>query len=296
MVISDIYNAIRRGKWFICESELLAQQTLVDALLTHKPIEGEEKEALSRTFAKSKDKESGNTFDDAPEGSIAIIPLEGTMMKYDTRCSYGTASIAGLLREAVNSDKIDGILLDIDSGGGAVDAIAPLLDAIDYAHAKLKPVVAFCDLCASAAYYVAAACDAIMAGNSISSEFGSIGVMMSFMDYSKYYADLGIKEHTIYSSLSDYKNAPFEAARKGEYDLIRAEELDPLALGFQQHVKSHRAGLKTDEKGILNGRMFYAQRAVEVGLADSIGDLGAALALARQLREKMCVQEYINQK
>ena len=296
MVISDIYNAIRRGKWFICESELLAQQTLVDALLAHKQIEGEEKEALQRTFAKSKNKESGNTFDDAPEGSIAIIPLEGTMMKYDTLCAYGTASIAGLLREAADSDKIDGILLDIDSGGGAVDAIAPMLDAIDYAHAKLKPVVAFCDLCASAAYYVAAACDSIMAGNSISSEFGSIGVMMSFMDYSKYYADHGVKEHTIYSSLSDYKNAPFEAARRGEYDLIRKEELDPLALGFQEHVKSHRAALKGDEKGILNGRMFYAKRAVEVGLADSIGDLGVALALTRQMREKLCVQEYINQK
>lgn len=296
MVISDIYNAIKRGKWFICESELLAQQTLVDALLAHHSIEGNKKGELSRSFAKAKSKESANSFDDAPEGSIAIIPLMGTMMKYDSFCAYGTDSIAALVREAADSDKIDGILLDIDSGGGAVDAIAPLLGAIDYAHAQLKPVVAFCDLCASAAYYVASACDAIMAGNGISSEFGSIGVMMSFRDYSKYYADHGIKEHTIYSTLSDYKNAPFEAARKGEYDLIRQEELDPLARGFQEHVKSHRPALKGDEKGILNGRMFYANRAIEVGLADSIGDLSAALALTKQLREKLCVQEYINQK
>ena len=297
MVISDVYNAIRRGKWFICESELIAQQAIVDALLAHESIEGSEKDKPYRYFAKSSGTGGvGNSFDDAPEGSIAIIELTGTMLKNDTLCAYGTSSIAAQLREAADSQNIEGIILDIDSGGGAVDAIAPLISAIDYAHSKLKPVVAICDLCASAAYYVASACAHIMASNAISSEFGSIGVMMSFRDYSKYYADHGVKEHTIYSSLSTYKNAPFEAARRGEYDLIRQEELDPLAKGFQNYVTSHRAGLAADEKGILNGRMFYAQEAVRVGLADSIGDFDAALAMARDLREKLCVQDYINQK
>lgn len=35
----------------------------------------------------------------------------------------------------------------------------------------------------------------------------------------------GIKEHTIYSSLSEEKNAAFELTRQGEYDKIREEEL-----------------------------------------------------------------------
>ena len=93
-----------------------------------------------------------------------------------------------------------------------MDAIAPLVDAILYARGKGKAVVAHCDLCASAAYYAASYCNEIIAANEVSAEFGSIGVMMSFPDYAKYYESAGIKVHTIYSNLSDYKNAPFEAA------------------------------------------------------------------------------------
>lgn len=48
---------------------------------------------------------------------------------------------------------------------------------------KANRIVAACDLCASAAYYVAVHCNEIIAANTISVEFGSIGVMMSFMDY-----------------------------------------------------------------------------------------------------------------
>ena len=85
------------------------------------------------------------------------------------------------------------VFCDTHSGGGAVDAIAPLVDAILYAKSKGKAVVAHCDLCASAAYYAASYCDEIIASNTISAEFGSIGVMMSFPDYAKYYENAGVK-------------------------------------------------------------------------------------------------------
>ena len=113
---------------------------------------------------------------------------------------------------------------------------------------------AYADLCASAAYYVACYCNEIIASNNISSEFGSIGVMMSFMDYEKYYESNGVKQHTIYSDLSNYKNEPFELARKGEYEKIRSEELNPLARKFQEAVK-HQRGDKLNQrsKGYLPG-------------------------------------------
>ena len=120
------------------------------------------------------------------------------MLKYGTYCSYGTMEYADLIREAADSSNISSVLCDIDSGGGAVDAIAPLVDAILYARSKGKAVVAHCDLCASAAYYAASYCNEIIASNTISAEFGSIGVMMSFPDYAKYYESAGIKMHTIY--------------------------------------------------------------------------------------------------
>ncbi|WP_337626285.1 S49 family peptidase [Phocaeicola sp.] len=236
----------------------------------------------------------GNSFADAPEGSTAVIPLRGTMLKYGTMCSYGTTEIASVIREAAASNNISSIVLDIDSGGGSVDAIAPLADAIRQAQSARKAVVASCSLCASAAYYVASYCNEILADNDIDAEFGSIGVMMSFADYAKYYENEGIKVHTIYSNLSDYKNAPFEAAKKGEYAKIRDEELDPLARDFQENVKRNRgARLKADTEGVLRGRMFYARDAVGTGLADAVGTLAQAAERSRELSAQMCIDDYL---
>ena len=150
--------------------------------------------------------ETAADFSDAPEDSVAVIPLRGDMLKEGTMCSYGTEEIAAVIREAADARNITGIRLDIDSGGGAVDAIAPMLQAIAYSQAKGKPVVASCDLCASAAYYVACQCDRIVADNSLSAEFGSIGVMTQLADYAGYYEKAGIKLHHIYHGLKQAEN------------------------------------------------------------------------------------------
>ena len=300
MAFSTLYSAVCRGKWFLRFQDVESNIPLVDKLLERSMAKDDgdnlsEKKPLAYTFyhkgAKAK---SNNSFSDAPKGSAAVIPVHGTMLKYGTLCSYGTTEYADMVREAVDSDNISSLILDIDSGGGAVDAIAPLTDAIRYAQSKGKAVVAYCDLCASAAYYVACYCNEIIASNEVSSEFGSIGVMMSFADYTKYYENAGIKIHTVYSNLSDYKNRPFELARKGEYDKIRDEELDPLAVEFQAVVKANRPKLKDDTEGILRGRMFYARQAVEVGLADSTGSLDYAVQRANDISAKAIINNYIN--
>ena len=303
MTFSSLYSAVCRGKWFLSFREVDANLLLVERLLLHDA-------SLANGNALSEDTplpvmleqegklmKHGGTFDDAPKGSTAIIPVHGTMLKYGTMCSYGTTEMAEVVREAADSKNISSIVLDMDSGGGSVDAIAPMLDVVRYAQGKQKAVVAYCDLCASAAYYVACACNEIVAGNEVSAELGSIGVMMSFMDYAKYYENLGIKQHTIYSNLSDYKNLPFEAAKRGDYKAIRDEELDPLARDFQEAVKRGRGvRLQLDTEGLLRGRMFYAKDAVRVGLADRIGTLEQATARSRELSAQMTIESYIHSK
>ena len=303
MGFSNLYSTICRGKWFISFSEVDANLLLVHRLLTHDASLSDGKSmSESEPIPVMLEHEGrlmkrGNSFADAPQGSTAIIPVHGTMLKYGTMCSYGTTEIAAVIEEAAEAKNISSILLDMDSGGGSVDAIAPLIDAIRSAQSKRKAVVAYCDLCASAAYYVASYCNEIVAGNDVSAELGSIGVMMSFMDYAKYYEDMGIKQHTIYSNLSDYKNAPFEAAKKGDYKAIRDEELDPLARDFQENVKRNRGQrLQLDTEGLLRGRMFYARDAVRVGLADRIGSLADAATRSRDLSAQMVIDDYIHSK
>lgn len=245
---------------------------------------------------------AGSAFDKAPSGSVAVIPVKGTMLKYGTMCTYGTEEIAAQVDIAGSHKNITGIVLDIDSGGGAVDAVAPLVQSIKKARANGKPVIASADLAASAAYWTASACTRIVANNDISAEFGSIGVMMSFYDMKPYYEKEGVKFHTIYAPESNYKNKPFEKALAGEYDLIQEEELSPLAIAFQNAVKANRGDkLKMDVAGLLNGRCFFAKNdknneltAKEVGLIDQVGTFDTALQLARDMAKSAFVEKYIN--
>lgn len=310
MQFSTLYYTLLNKPFFIDVRHVDAQAVLIDRFLEHDTLgmtseKLSDKQPVARAIATAlvaptisgnhgslstasvlagSSGETGGDFAKAPKDSVAVIALRGDMLKEGTMCSYGTEEIAAVIREAADAKNIVGIRLDIDSGGGAVDAIAPMLDAIGYSQQqKDKPVVAACDLCASAAYYVACHCDRIVAVNDISAEFGSIGVMMRFPDYAKYYEQKGIKIHTIYSSLSEWKNAPFEAARRGDYASIKAEQLDPLARQFQEAVKRQRQQLNLEIDGILSGRMFYAADALKYGLIDRVGTAQDATALVRQL-------------
>ena len=302
MINSELLHAIMRGSWFISVAEADNAALLISKILdrdssvfSHE-IFSENHPLKYMISASSKNDDAGNSFAAAPEDSVALIELRGTMTKNGTLCNYGTAETAAAIRAAADAENISGILLCIDSGGGTVDAIAPITSALEYLRSCGKSSVAYVDLCCSAAYYAAIYCDEIIASNSISAEVGSIGVMMSFMDYAKYYEDKGIKEVRLYSSLSTYKNAPYEAAKKGEYNLIKSEMLDPLALNFQEAVKKRRPSLNIEEKGILNGRTFFAEKAKEVGLIDGITTQSAAIARVRAIHNDMCVTKYINSK
>jgi protease IV len=305
-----LYRQILKGKWFIHYSYALSLGTLLSNILSGKEMTGTRDWNRDQTIDLEKSEgrakfpiqagSSVNTvtglssFDEAPEGSVAIIPLKSVMIKYGTWCEYGTEEIAAAMLRAAASDKIDAIVLDIDSGGGAVDAVPPMLEAIRKVQTEFnKPVIACGDLCASAAYFVASRCNMIIAGNNFSSEFGSIGVMMSFIDMQPYYEEMGVKFHRVYAPESTHKNLSFENALKGDYKLLQEEELSPLAVMFQNAIKENR-GSKLDLKaeGLLNGRMFYAANAKKVGLIDEVGNMDMAITFAQGMAEVNKLKSY----
>ena len=307
MTLSVLYYTLLNKAFFVDLRRIDAQAVLIDKFLSHdmtgydgtklsdrKPLKACYVAASDTPGHESATVAMTDSYANAPAGSVAVIPLQGDMMKYGTMCSYGTEELAVKMREAADADTIDGIRLDIDSGGGCIDAIAPLLDAISYCHIKGKAVVALCDLCASAAYYVACHCDLVAAGNNVSAEFGSIGVMTQLVDYAKYYEQHGIKVHRIYSDLSSYKNEPFEAALKGDFKSVKNETLNPLARQFQEAVKRQRGErLDNDAEGLLQGRMFFAADAIKVGLADRICTASDATELVRRLSAERQLAAYV---
>lgn len=215
---------------------------------------------------------------DFPDNTIAIVNLKGEMTKYDGWCHYGSQSIANVIKMLAVSKNISGLVLDIDGPGGAVNAIAPLLQSMDFFRSKQKPLGIHADLAASAHLFVAVHGDFFMLDNRVYSQAGSVGTMIQFADFSAYWEKEGIKVHKIYAPESTHKNQEFEKALAGDYKLMQENVLSPLARGFQDAVRKARAG-KLDESadGILNGAMFFAEDAVKYGLADGIGTLGEAI-------------------
>lgn len=306
-----LLSSIFRGHWALDPREAISAGPVLAPILLNRDWTGHDQSrdldtdpdrdpypfalvSKDGTVMHSSSRDGGKSWDKAPANSIAVIPLKGSMLKYSTFCTYGTEEIASVMLEAASSSKVIAIVLDIDSGGGAVDAVAPMVDTIAKIRKEFKkPVVASCDLCASAAYWTASACDKIVANNNISAEFGSIGVMCSFVDVKPYYEKQGYKFHTVYAPESTEKNDTFDQALKGEYGKIQEKELSPLAKSFQNAVKGNRPNLKTETPGVLKGEMYFAVESLEIGLIDEIGSLDSAVSLARSLSNKYTAQTYV---
>jgi len=140
-------------------------------------------------------------------------------------------------------------------------------------------------MCCSAHLYAAVSCfDHLMAANNISATIGSIGVVLSFVDNRTYLEKLGYKFHEIYPEESANKNEAFKLAMEGKYDMIKEEMLSPMARKFQNDVRAARPNLK-EAPGVLTGKTFGADKALEVGLIDSIGSFKQAMSMALMMSE-----------
>ena len=218
--------------------------------------------------------------EDIPRDSVGIIRCVGPMYRYGSWYSWGSDELVAMAREFDEHPNVLGQVWQDDSGGGTISSVPPYLE---FLRTKQKPVVSLLDICGSANYYKNCGTDHIMAENNISAMFGSIGVMFQLYDFSKMLEEMGIVEHIINSEHSGDKNKSFELALKGKYKEIRKEYLNPAAIRFQEYVKAMRPNLNLEKEGIITGKMFYAEEALEDNMIDSIGNLETAIDMVKFL-------------
>lgn len=220
-----------------------------------------------------------NSSNSAKAGSIAIINISGPIMKYDNCGDPGSQTYEGLIQQAASNPNIIGIILTIDSGGGTVagtQSLATVIKSID------KPTVTLAeDLMCSAAYWIGSSSDYILA-NSDTARIGSIGTMISFSDMQPVWEAMGAKFHEVYATASTAKNADIADARKGNYENLIKNTLDPLNNVFMNSVKANR-GDKLNTDKTLNGQVYTASDALKYGLIDGIGNLQDAIAKINEL-------------
>ena len=203
--------------------------------------------------------------DAPPPKSVAVHSVTGVITKFDQYCGPpGMETLMRQMRRAEARDNIVGHVLNIDSGGGEATNIETVARMIR--QELNKPVVAFFNgYACSAAYYLAAASDEIYASEP-TDIVGSIGVMITFADFRKFWEEQGVKIHEVYAEESKLKNEDIREALEENYDKLKSGLLNPYAQQFIKTVKEFRPQLQAAEA--YQGRVYTAPAAASIGMID----------------------------
>ena len=197
---------------------------------------------------------------DLTPNNLQQINLVGPLME--------VTEVLEQIDKAGENSNIKGVLLVVDSPGGAV---APSIE-IAYAIKRLKekkPVVVYAKgTIASGSYYASIWADEIMVNPG--SMVGSIGVVMQGADVSGLMDTVGIKTQSVQAG--KYKKVGTTDRPWTDYEV---NELNKVIQGtydmFTQDVAEAR-GLDIKKRDLYaNAHIFTAHQAKEVGLVDSLG-------------------------
>lgn len=210
---------------------------------------------------------------------IAVLPVAGTLVnKYGhmnpVSGMTGYDGIIGRVAEAQDDPDVEGVLLDIDSGGGEV---AGFFDAVETLSilGQGKPLATLCyDMSCSAAQGIASVGRTRFITRNGTA--GSIGVITAHRSYKDQLAEAGLKITLIYSGEHKADGNSFDdlpddvlAGIQGELNDIRQEFATVVAANTGMSLQ---AVLDTE------ARTYRGQQAIDIGLATHMVNGYAAVA------------------
>lgn len=219
----------------------------------------------------------------AIQDGIAVIAISGVIDRV-ARISFftglpftqGQDSIREALNAALADPEAKGILLSINSPGGAAAGTKELADAIALA-ARAKPMAAYADgLAASAAYWLASATGRVFAP--LTAQVGSIGVLAVLTDWTKAAEKAGLARTVLASGRWKAAGSPDKTLTEEERGLFQGQ-LETLHTIFKTDVAS-RMGITAPESRWAEGQTVLGAEALELGLVSAIArDQAEAVAM-----------------
>ncbi|HTP41725.1 MAG TPA: signal peptide peptidase SppA [Nitrospiria bacterium] len=175
-----------------------------------------------------------------------------------------------------------GIVLRIDSPGGAVVPAQEIYEAVDRLRNTYgkKVVVSMGTVAASGGYYIASASDKIVA--SPGTLTGSIGVIMEIPNVEGLLKKVGVESIVIKSGSHKDTGSPFRKMRPEERALLQSV-LDDVHHQFIDAVAKGRGLTVVQVTRLADGRVFTGRQAKSAGLVDQLGDLHDAIHAAAAL-------------
>ncbi len=199
----------------------------------------------------------------------AVVEIKGEIM------SGGDASaefVLAALKSAFEDDAAKGIVLLINSPGGSPVQAGMINDEIRRLKAiHKKPIYAVVEeTCASAAYYIAVAADAIYVDKA--SIVGSIGVLMDSFGFTGLMEKLGIERRLMTAGENKGFLDPFSPQTEGQKKHAQGM-LNLIHKQFIDTVKEGRGKKLKETPDMFSGLFWSGQQAIDLGLADELGTL-----------------------
>lgn len=227
------------------------------------------------------------------QGVVQIIPVHGVIERRSSLFSelFGGTSVEGIrgaLRAALADPEVRGIVLDIDSPGGAVAGVTELAEEIRAAREQ-KPIVAVADTtAASAAYWIGSQASRFLVTRS--GQVGSIGVYGVHMDISRALEAEGVTATVIsagenktaeteYAPLSDEGRAAIQARTNAYYAQFTGDV-----------AKGRGVSVATVEDAYGKGSVLLAEDALAAGMVDGIGGIDVAFREVSRLARSMSAE------
>ncbi|MBI5743658.1 MAG: signal peptide peptidase SppA [Elusimicrobia bacterium] len=220
----------------------------------------------------------------AKKDAVGVVEIYGAISQGSSSRSWerGSQQIARKIAEVAAEKEVKAVVLDINTPGGSVGAVQEIYSVIRRAKLETKkPFIArFGEVSASGGYYVASACDLIVAQPGTIT--GSIGVIFSVANFEGLMKKVGFKSEAIKSGKFKDIGSPTREMTPEERRLLQGMIDDSYA----QFVAAVAEGRKMPEdkvKLLADGRIYTGRQGLENGLVDKLGDLQDALDAAGEM-------------
>lgn len=207
---------------------------------------------------------------DKATAHTAVVEIEGEIGP-DTEAN--AEFVIAAARAAFEDAGAQAVVLLINSPGGSPVQAGIINDELRRLKAlHKKPLYAVVEeSCASAAYYIAVSADRIFVDKA--SIVGSIGVLMEGWGFTGLMEKLGVERRLLTAGENKGFLDPFSPQTE-THRLHAQQMLDVVHKQFIDIVKTGRGKrLKQDRPEMFSGLFWTGQQAVELGLADQLGNL-----------------------
>ncbi len=210
-------------------------------------------------------------------GNVAVMSITGTIFRGQGDGFFEeTASskeIVNFIEMADKNANIKAILLDINSGGGAVVATKEIVDAVKKTD-KLTVAVIH-DIGASGAYWIASSADRVFADEL--SIVGSLGVIASYLEFTNFLERYGVNYRRLVAG--EYKDigVPFRNLTIEE-QLILQEQLDLIHKYMLDGIAENRQLTTAQKNEVASANIYIGLQAKELNLIDEFGGINEAVS------------------